>query len=61
MGVMLKGLPPGMQHGDNAELGTEMAGVGTDDDTVCDASVFFACTGLNVFAKGKTPRTTERL
>ncbi len=31
MGVMLKGLPPGMQHGDNAELGTEMAGVGTDD------------------------------
>ena len=31
MRVMQQGLAPGVQHGDNAELGAEMAGVGGDD------------------------------
>ena len=40
-------------------IGLRGCGGGTDDDTACDASVYFAHTGLQLFAKHKTLRPTE--
>ena len=42
-------------------IGPRGCGGGTDDDTACDASVYFAHTGLPNIAKGKTLRPTDRL
>ena len=49
-------LPP-----DAINIGLWGRGGGTDDDTGCDASVYFAHAGLNMFANGKTLSPTDRL
>ena len=41
-------------------IGLWGCGGGTDDDTACDASVYFAHTGLQLFAKRNTLRPTEQ-
>ena len=41
-------------------IGLRGCGGGTDDDTACDASVYFAHTGLQLFTKQKTLRPTEQ-
>ena len=42
-------------------IGIWGCGGGTDDNTACDASVYFAHTGLQIFRKGWTLRPIEGL
>ena len=48
-------------HLNAINIGLWGCGGGSDDGTACGASVYFAHTGLKIFAKGQTLRPTERL